>query len=132
MLDPAAEFLANAEESLACAASEHAAGRYNNCANRCYYGAFQAAIAALIRAGVTTRGTRGEWGHDFVQAEFAQLVRRRKLYSAEFADTLARTMTIRLTADYRTQHISRTQAEHALRRSRVLISAVRVQSGSEP
>ena len=37
----AAIFLAKAEESLAGAESEYANGRYNNCANRCYYACFQ-------------------------------------------------------------------------------------------
>src|SRR5205823_6359850 len=38
-------------ESLAGAESELANGRYNNAANRAYYACFQAAIAALQRAG---------------------------------------------------------------------------------
>ena len=38
-----------AQESLAGAESEFANGRYNNCANRCYYACFQTAIAALLR-----------------------------------------------------------------------------------
>jgi hypothetical protein len=33
-------FLLKAEESLAAAASELANGRYNSCANRCYYACF--------------------------------------------------------------------------------------------
>ena len=42
-------YLAKAEESLRTAESEFANGRYNSCANRCYYACFQAAIAALLR-----------------------------------------------------------------------------------
>lgn len=45
-----------AEASLAGAVSEYANGRYNNCANRCYYGCFQAAIYALQEAGITPTG----------------------------------------------------------------------------
>jgi hypothetical protein len=45
-------FLAKAEESLAGAESELAAGRYYNCVNRCYYACFQAAVVALMHAGV--------------------------------------------------------------------------------
>jgi uncharacterized protein (UPF0332 family) len=44
-------YLAKATESLLTAESEFANGRYNSCANRCYYACFQAAIAALIREG---------------------------------------------------------------------------------
>jgi len=54
MVDSEAEaelFLEKAGEALAGAESEFANGRYNNCANRCYYACFQAAIAALTRVG---------------------------------------------------------------------------------
>ena len=39
-------YLAKALESLEGAESELANRRYNNCANRCYYASFQAAVAA--------------------------------------------------------------------------------------
>ncbi len=79
VLDASAIFLAKAEESLAGAESEFVSGCYNNCANRCYYACFQAAIAALQQAGIRARG--GQWGHDFVQAQFiGQLINRRRLY----------------------------------------------------
>ena len=72
-------FLLKAERSLAGAASEHINERYDNTANRCYYAAFQAAIAALLRGGVRPTDPHTGWGHDYVQAQFAeQLIRRRK------------------------------------------------------
>ena len=49
-------YLAKATESLQTAESEFANGRYNSCANRCYYACFQAAIAALLREGIRPRG----------------------------------------------------------------------------
>lgn len=52
-------FLEKALENLQCAESEFAAGRYNSCANRCYYRCFQAAISALLREGI--RPARGGW-----------------------------------------------------------------------
>ena len=55
--------LAGATESLLTAESEFVNGRYNSCANRCYYGCFQAAIAALLRDGIRARG---QWSHEFV------------------------------------------------------------------
>lgn len=68
-------------ESLAGAESESAAGRFNNCANRCYYACFQAAIAALMRSGVTPLGAQRQWSHTFVPAQFVgQLINRRKVY----------------------------------------------------
>src|SRR5215207_578497 len=69
-------YIAKAQENLASAASELVNGRYNACANRAYYAAFQAAIVALLQAGI--HPPRDAWGHDFVQAQFAgQLVMRR-------------------------------------------------------
>lgn len=94
-------FLDKAMESLAGAESEFAHGRYNNCANRCYYGCFQAAIAALLHDGVILTGGHTTWGHDFVQAQFVgQLINRRKVYASGLRDSLARNLILRHTADY--------------------------------
>jgi uncharacterized protein (UPF0332 family) len=60
-------YLAKASESLLTAESEYANGRYNSCANRCYYACFQAAIAALLGEGIRPAG---QWSHEFVQAQF--------------------------------------------------------------
>ena len=62
VVDLARLFLFRAEESLAGADSEFDNGRYNNCANRSYYACFQAAICALMRAGIGTSGRSGQWG----------------------------------------------------------------------
>ena len=57
-------YLAKATESLLTAESEFANGRYNSCANRCYYACFQAVIAALLHEGIRPRG---QWSHAFVR-----------------------------------------------------------------
>lgn len=89
MDDEITVFLAKADESLAAASSEFANGRYNSCANRCYYACFQAAIAGLLRAEIRPTGRSQQWGHDFVQAEFVrQLINRRKRYSPELRTVL--------------------------------------------
>jgi len=62
MIEHVQPFLAKAQESVAGAESEFAAERYNNCANRCYYACFQAAIHALLKAGIQPQGKRGQWG----------------------------------------------------------------------
>jgi uncharacterized protein (UPF0332 family) len=125
MTDTHLVFLAKAEESLAGAESEFANGRYNNCANRCYYACFQAAIAALIQADIGPRSARGQWGHDFVQAEFiGQLINRRKVYPRTIRDALERTYTLRQVADYQTDHASERQASRALRRTRQFVEII--------
>src|SRR2546425_13292226 len=74
-------YLAKATESLLTAESEFVNGRYNSCANRCYYACFQAAIAALLREGIRPRG---QWSHAFVQAQLVGvLINQRKRYDPQ-------------------------------------------------
>jgi uncharacterized protein (UPF0332 family) len=121
-------YLTKAQESLAGAESEFANGRYNNCANRCYYACFQAAIAALNRAGVTPVGS--SWGHAFVQAQFVgELINRRHLYPAELRDTLARTLIVREQADYKLASVGQTQAARIVARARAFVAAIARQQG---
>ena len=116
-------YLTRAHESLIGAESEFLNERYHNSANRAYYACFQAAIAALQKAGVQARG--GEWGHDFVQAQFnGMLINRRHLYPTELRTVLARNYTLRVQADYGEDMVSRTEAERALRRARLFVTAV--------
>ncbi|MDQ1301559.1 MAG: hypothetical protein QG637_1481 [Chloroflexota bacterium] len=121
-------YLDKAIESLAGAESEYANNRYNNCANRCYYAMFQAAIAALIAAGIRPAGVRAQWEHAFVQARFAGvLVKRRKLYPSELARSFELAQSARLTADYGIGSISEKEAGRALSKARVLVTGVQEQ-----
>ena len=125
-------FLAKALESLAGAESEFVNARYNNCANRCYYACFQAAIHALLEIGVRPENTQARWGHDFVQAQFVGLlINRRKRYSASLRDVLARALTLRRTADYRVDVVSQTQAQRILRSTREFLNAINAQRVDE-
>ncbi len=115
-------YLAKAAESLLSAESEFSNGRYNSCANRCYYACFQAAIAALLIENIRPAGN---WGHGFVQGQFVgQLVNRRKQFSADLGRTLPEIQIMRDQADYRPVHITETQAGRALRKTRVFVTAV--------
>ena len=118
-------FLEKARESLAGADSEFAQGHYDNCANRCYYACFQAAIWALDRAGIRPRGASGEWSHAFVPAQFdGQLIGRRKVYSPELRTVLARNYALRERADYEPGPVSQTETSRALRRARSFVQAM--------
>lgn len=117
--------LEKAIENLASATSEHANQRYNACANSAYYARFQAGIVALMRAGIGPATRQSEWGHGFVQAQFAgELVGRRKQYPATLRDTLPRLLELRERAAYETTHVSQTQAARALARGREFVAAV--------
>lgn len=122
-----------ARESLAGATSEFSNGRYNNATNRAYYAAFQAAIAALDVAGVRPPGGKEEWGHGFVQAQFAgRLINQRKLYPAALRETLGQLFSLRQQADYKLADVSQTQATRALGRARAFVAAVVGQAPGGP
>lgn len=126
MIDLAHILLEKAEESLSGAESEFANRRYNNCANRCYYACFQAAVYALSRAGIGPAERSGEWGHDFVQAQFnGVLINRRRLYSAELRDALRQTYILREKADYTQDHVAEIRVALALRKATDFVEAVR-------
>ena len=116
-------YLRKALESLAGADSEFANGRYNNCANRCYYACFQAAIYALQMEGF--RASRGEWGHDFVQSHFnGQLIHRRHLYPSTLRSTLSDNLEARLRGDYDSGGVTEVVASRALQRAERFVAAV--------
>jgi uncharacterized protein (UPF0332 family) len=119
-------FLDKAQECLDGAISEFVNGRYNNCANRCYYASFQAAIYGLERAGIQPPGRSGEWGHDFVQAQFAgQLINRRKIYGTNLRNTLEQNYRLRTTADYGRDSVTEIRAARAVKRTEELVAAIR-------
>ena len=120
-------YLAKAAESLLSAESEYVNGRYNSCANRCYYACFQAAIAALLHEGIQPAG---QWSHQFVQAQFVGvLINQRKRYDPELRRVLADNQSLRDKADYRSELVTTTQAGRALRRTRLFVTATRQRGG---
>ena len=120
-------YLAKATESLLSAESEFVNGRYNSCANRCYYACFQAAIAALLSEGIRPAG---QWSHQFVQAQFVGvLINQRKRYDPELRRVLADNQSLRDRADYRPELVTATQAGRALRRTRLFVTAIRQRGG---
>jgi uncharacterized protein (UPF0332 family) len=123
----AAVFLDKARESLETAESEFEHGRYNSCANRCYYACFQAAIAALLREGI--RATGNQWGHDFVQAQFnGELINRRKRFSGSLRQILPDNQALRDVGDYGYKHVTETEAGRALRKAQAFVAAVEQRS----
>lgn len=123
-------FLAKARESLAGATSELANGRANNTANRAYYAAFQAAIAALDLAGIHPPTSTSEWSRSFVKSQFAGvLVNRRKLYPANLRDVLPQLAGLREVGDYRVMPVSARQASRSLTRAAALVGAAEARGG---
>src|SRR5205807_2164477 len=103
---------------------------FNNCANRCYYACFQAAIYALELAGLRPAGTAGEWSHKFVQARFVgQLINRRKLYPTTVRNTLEQNYALREIADYQRDFVTEVKAARATRRTDEFVAAIRAGGG---
>jgi uncharacterized protein (UPF0332 family) len=94
-------YLTKAAESLTSAQIDCAAARDNSGANRAYYACFQAAVAALLAAGIRPVSPREEWSHEFVQSQFnGLLIIRRKLYPAVLRRVLRDAMAVREKATF--------------------------------
>jgi uncharacterized protein (UPF0332 family) len=130
MIESGQIYLDKAVESLEGSESEFVNHRFNNVANRSYYACFQAAIAALIQAGIQPSGS--QWGHDSVQSQFVgQLINRRKLYSARLRNILEQNYRLRATADYQREWVSETRADRALSRAEEFVEAVDQRNGQK-
>lgn len=116
----AARYLAKARESLASAEADFGAGRYNSCANRSYYAAFQAAVAVLITHGIGRRGR--SWDHKHVIAEFSGRLVRRKVVQGELKGYLRELLEARLVADYRDVGVSARPTRRGLERARGVVA----------
>ena len=96
-------------------------GYYDASANRAYYAAFQAAIAALSAQGITN----DKYGHKWVQANFnRELVQRRKLYPSRMSSTLSEMILVRNRADYLDEPVSKKQAARQFSRAESFVGLV--------
>jgi uncharacterized protein (UPF0332 family) len=121
--------LAKAKESLASARADNRARRHNSAANRAYYAAFQAAVAALIDADI--RLANDDWGHRFVMSQFSgKLIRQRKLLPRALRSTLGDLFDRRVTADYSAENVSAADAGGAVKRAGRLVGAVSATAGT--
>jgi uncharacterized protein (UPF0332 family) len=127
----AAVYLAKAKQCLAGAELAVAHGQYNNAANRAYYAAFQAAVAALTAAGIEPPTPR-YWAHDFVLHEYSRrLAHAGGGYAPSSGGVLKALLDERLKADYEVELIGRASGERALALAREFVDAVRQQLGEE-
>ena len=94
---------------------------YQSATSRAYYATFWAAQVALADVGLS----RSEWSHPALQASFAnELIRRRKIYPAIFAQHFNRGLQLRLDADYRPKGVSKRQATQAVLWAQELLIAI--------
>ena len=121
-------YLRKARESLASAQADVRGRRYNSAANRAYYAAFQAAVAALIHFRVRKADT--EWQHRFVSEEFSgKLITWRKVFEERYRETLNELFAVRIIGDYRDLDVSARKAREALRDAASFVESVTAKLG---
>ncbi|QTA91467.1 HEPN domain-containing protein [Desulfonema magnum] len=95
--------------------------RYNACANRAYFAAFQAAIAALLDQGAK----RGNFDHKWVQAEFSRkLIKRRKIYPGRLSSHLMKMQGVRNRADYSDKGVSKSEASQQIKKAQDMLTFI--------
>jgi uncharacterized protein (UPF0332 family) len=134
------EFLAKAQENLQDAERALEEGRYNASANRAYYAAFQAAIAALTQENIIHEKNPHSW----VQAQFSErlikarkyypaklashllerLIKARKYYPAKLASHLLDMQKVRDKADYKPIMTNQQTAKKQIQQSREFLSYI--------
>lgn len=115
-----ASFLARAQENLADAEAAYEAERYNASANRAYYAAFHAAIAALIHFGQMPN-----IDHAPVRAGFSKyLINEKKIFPANMTNMLKLIMEVRSEADYAEVGVSRKTAQGQLKMAKQFVETV--------
>ncbi|TAE33408.1 MAG: HEPN domain-containing protein [Candidatus Kapaibacterium sp.] len=91
-------FLERAKENLDAAEMLLERERFNASANRSYYAAFHAALAALFHFGY-----KPDIDHKPVQASFNSfLIHQRKVFPSDMKSSLLQMLNVRVEADYRT------------------------------
>jgi uncharacterized protein (UPF0332 family) len=103
------EFLEKAKENLTVAQWSYENDHYNASANRAYYAAFQATIAALANAAIITNP---RISHSAAQSLFAtELIRRRKIYPSHLKS-------------YKLQSVSKKKASTPLKRAKEFVEII--------
>ena len=114
-------FLDKARENLKAAELCAAQELYNACANRIYYAALHAAIAALAQRGIRIE----KIDHKLVQSEFnGKFIYRQKAYPAKFRTYLPDMQALRNLGDYTSDNVSKTRASQQLAHLREMLQQI--------
>ncbi len=114
-------FLKKAQDNLTLAKYCLENGYYDASANRAYYAAFQAAIAALAVAGITSPKPEHKWTQSAFNGE---LIKRRKIYPSRLSSYLADMIKVRIKADYSDELISKKTASRQFSQSEDFVTAI--------
>jgi uncharacterized protein (UPF0332 family) len=115
------EFLNKAKENLKIARLSFDNECYNASANRAYFAAFQAAVAAFSAQGIHS----GKNEHAWVQSEFnLRLIKRRKVYPAKLKAYLLDMQQARNKADYSEKDVGKNASRKQLSCAAEMIDAI--------
>lgn len=114
-------FLAKAKRNIQAAQLLFDNQMYDESANRAYYAAFQAALAALSTLGLQVEGM----SHEAVQSKFnEELIYRRKIYPRYFKSYLVDLLLVRVNADYKTISTSKKIALRQIKKAKEFFEKV--------
>lgn len=114
-------FASKARENIEAAELLFESQKYNACANRSYYAAFHAGMAALINVGIAII----KISHESLQGKFSgELIRRRKIYPNKFRPYLMDLQAVRDDADYEPIFVSKKVASRQLRKAKEFVVAI--------
>ncbi len=115
------DFFTKAKDNLKVAEICLDAGYYDAVANRSYYAAFQAVIAALAKEKIR----RDKIDHKWVQAEFSgKLIKQRKIYPARLRSYLPDMQAVRDQADYKSDKVRKKVAIKMFSMAKEIISEI--------
>jgi uncharacterized protein (UPF0332 family) len=115
--------MGKARESLASCEADIADGRFNSAANRAYYAAFQAGVAALIHECI--RPETGNWQHRFVLSQFfGKLLRRHEGLASDLPGVMDVLFRTRIKADYEPDAVSARQAQRSAQGAASIVTEV--------
>jgi uncharacterized protein (UPF0332 family) len=118
-------YLTTVVERLTSARIDVAAARNHSWANRAYYGCVQAAVGALLAAGIRPASPRGTWRHACVQSPLnGLLIIRRQRYPAALRRVLRDTRAVRENADYTPASGSARVASWGLQAAQAFVRAI--------
>ncbi len=94
---------------------------YDESANRAYYAAFQAALAALSTLRIQVEGM----SHEATQSKFnEEFVHRRKIYPNHLKSYLSELLGVRNSADYKAKFTSKKAALLQLKKAKEFVAKV--------
>ena len=111
-------------ESLRVAHSASTRGMNNCAANRAYYAAYLAELAALQKFDPMVLPAEG-WRHQNVVKAFNhRLVREKKFFDDDIIADAAYLESLRIKADYAAEHVSETESRDCFKKARKIVQAI--------